>query len=188
MKNLIEIDQEYILIPGGKFKYSVTNRIESVSDIYFAKYPVTNKQYRRFIDYLADKESELMERLPIDQFIQKLIQFSKTIKGFDSYLEKDYKVRVDQFRSRYDEDKEFGEDDQPVVGITWYAARAYCLWLSCLEFIEQEDNMYRLPNEIEWEWAAAGREPDGSLREYPWKKEKRELKHDLSFITQQGQN
>jgi formylglycine-generating enzyme required for sulfatase activity len=31
-------------------------------------------------------------------------------------------------------------------------------------------SLYRLPNE--WEWTAAGREPDGSLREYPWPKTK----------------
>ena len=63
------------------------------------------------------------------------------------------------FRSENDEDRKFGGDDQPVVGIPWYAAQAYALWLSQLE-----GKTCRLPAGIEWEWAAAGK--DG--RQYPW--------------------
>jgi formylglycine-generating enzyme required for sulfatase activity len=68
-------------------------------------------------------------------------------------------------RSYRDEDKSFNGDDQPVVAVTWYAARAYCHWLSCLQ---GKEGLYRLPTEMEWEWAAAGREPDGKPRKYPW--------------------
>jgi len=196
-RNPFEDNLEYILITGGKYWYSVSKKEETVPPIYFAKYPVTNKRYRRFINFLAGKENELMARLPLDQFALKLSQFSKAIKGFDSYLEKDTKKWVDQFRSQRDEDKKFGGEDQPVVSITWYAARAYCFWLSCLELgqgdqrkLEHIDQMqlantYRLPNEIEWESAAAGREPGGGLREYPWKKEKGEPNSNLANY---GQN
>lgn len=48
---------------------------------------------------------------------------------------------------------------QPVVGICWYEARAYCAWLSA-----QSRQRWRLPSEVEWEAAARG---VGDWR-YPW--------------------
>jgi hypothetical protein len=48
-RNPFELEAEYILIKGGAYKYSVTKKEVTVPDLYFAKYPVTNKRYRRFI-------------------------------------------------------------------------------------------------------------------------------------------
>lgn len=56
-------------------------------------------------------------------------------------------------------DVRFNQPSQPVVGIGWYEARAYCLWLSA-----QTDRMFRLPTEVEWEAAARGAEG----RRYPY--------------------
>lgn len=52
-----------------------------------------------------------------------------------------------------------GLEDHPVVGISWYEARAYCQWLS-----EKTGRSYSLPNEAQWEKACRG--VNGLL--YPW--------------------
>ncbi|MDQ1352780.1 MAG: hypothetical protein QG657_3086, partial [Acidobacteriota bacterium] len=98
-------------------------------------------------------------------FTEKLLEFAGTIEGYFDYLGKNPREWGKKLRSEQDEDMFFNGDDHPVVCESWYGARAYCLWLSCLQ---GKEGLYRLPTEMEWEWAAAGREPDGSLRNYPW--------------------
>ena len=54
---------------------------------------------------------------------------------------------------------------------------------SKLEF-EEATRLFRLPTEFEWQWAAAGRESDGSLREYPWPVSKGGSSHKLANYDQ----
>ncbi|MBO3705217.1 MAG: SUMF1/EgtB/PvdO family nonheme iron enzyme [Candidatus Accumulibacter sp.] len=56
-------------------------------------------------------------------------------------------------------DPQYNSALQPVVGICWHEARAYCTWLSA-----QSRQIWRLPSEAEWEAAARGRE----RRRYAW--------------------
>ncbi|MGB1251419.1 MAG: SUMF1/EgtB/PvdO family nonheme iron enzyme [Candidatus Promineifilaceae bacterium] len=54
---------------------------------------------------------------------------------------------------KYWNDSRFNSPNQPVVGITWYEAQAYCAWLSA-----RCGRSMRLPSEAEWEAAASGAE------------------------------
>jgi formylglycine-generating enzyme required for sulfatase activity/predicted MPP superfamily phosphohydrolase len=174
LRNPNEYNTEYILIPGGSYLYSETQKEEYVSDLYVAKYPVTNKRYRSFINFLQEKVSaDNLSRLH-SAFKAELVAIAnnKSWGGqFSDYLKSGQGDLAALYKSDYDEHRNFDGDDQPVVGVTWYAARAYCLWLSLLE---GEDNLYRLPTEIEWEWVAGGRqgEPVQIVRKYPWPEEK----------------
>jgi formylglycine-generating enzyme required for sulfatase activity len=61
--------------------------------------------------------------------------------------------------------------NQPVIGVTWYEARACCAWLTeMLAGVLPEGYVIRLPTEAEWE-AAAAYAADGTRRPYPWGKE-----------------
>ncbi len=167
-----KLGAEYIFIKGGTFPYSLTEKPEPVAEMYVAKFTVTNQHYRRFISYLDAQEPEFAERVPLNTYKESLDELASGIRGFSDYLKKESSLEK-RFVSYQDTNKQFNKDDQPVVAVSWYAARAYCLWLSLLD---SDGALYRLPTEVEWEYAAAGEE--GRL--YPWPKEKGEPNKTLA--------
>ena len=161
--NLNEEEAKYMLIVGGNFVYSITGENELIEDFHMAKYPVTNKLYRRFINFLDSEVKFFSPLLTPGDYTKKLFKMAAGIEGFAEYLQRKTLV-VDVLRSPCDNMVGFCEDDKPVVGVSWYAARAYCLWLSLLESDDEVTDLYRLPIEKEWEYVAAGKEG----RKYPW--------------------
>lgn len=120
-------------------------------DYWIGKYPVTNAQYRRFVEAGGYKTETFWSQ-----------------EGW-AWREKD-----ENQLPRYWEDRKLANPLSPVVGVSYYEAEAYCRWSQLqmranpavfgLPADQAGALICRLPSNDEWERAARGQ--DG--REYPW--------------------
>jgi|GEM_PF-1513208 len=94
--------------------------------------------------------------------VKQYMKFVNDIKSHcPEWLEKGHKDNIKTGDSGVY--KRFGsaleDDNYPIVGISWYNAKAYCDWLSQKRVLR-----FKLPTEAQWEKAARGRDD----RKYPW--------------------
>jgi len=83
-------------------------------------------------------------------------------EDFEAWLVQEYRPPEGPFtKPGYWGSLTWGNAAQPVVGVCWYEARAYCLWLNAA----LDSDRYRLPSEAQWEAAGRGR---GEWRRYAW--------------------
>ena len=68
---------------------------------------------------------------------------------FETWLNESFPEGEVYRQPAYWNDNNFDKRQQPVVGICWYEARAYCAWLSA-----QTGRQFELPNEAQWEASA----------------------------------
>lgn len=147
---------------------------ESKPHYYISKYPITNLQFRRFIDSSDYGNREYWINFPM--FDQDSVELADNWhqKGWDwlnqTCLKKPSVDRDLKLLPSYWNDKRFGvsRTGVPVVGISWYEANAYCKWLllNWLDLDESKKNkefvpaIIRLPTEKEWVKAAGGESHD----------------------------
>ncbi len=111
-----------------------SNRKKSQKDFFLGIFPVTNWEFQRFID---------------DKGYQKDEYWSK--EGQKAKKAEKWKV------PRWWDDVRFNHPWQPVVGVSFYEAEAYCRWLT---ESSKADRPFRIPREEEWEHAAKGADND----------------------------
>ena len=104
------------------------------------KYPVTNAQYRRFVD-----------------------DGGYTEKWRVCWTDDGWKWRAQESieQPRFWNDLDQNIANHPVNGVSWYEAVAYCNWLTKTDL---QGRVFRLPTEAEWEKSARGT----VARRFPW--------------------
>jgi formylglycine-generating enzyme required for sulfatase activity len=102
------------------------------------------------IKALADKGHVTPEEA--DEYVKLR---NRTDEEFQRWLEEQYPPGKVYRQPEFWNDQRFNNPLQPVIGVTWFEARAYCCWLTATAGLEGE--VYRLPTEVEFEAAARGR-------------------------------
>jgi formylglycine-generating enzyme required for sulfatase activity len=132
----IPIPAGQVTIAGASDSYLTQVAFFQVPAFAIAKYPLTNAQYKPFIQAGGYKERRWW-----------------TDAGWAQCQHEQWT------QPHYWDDTDFNGGEQPVVGVSWYEAVAYCCWLS-----KQTGDHILLPSELRWQRAAQG--DDG--RKYPW--------------------
>jgi formylglycine-generating enzyme required for sulfatase activity len=148
--------EEMVYIPAGVFRIGDKDDRDGIGnadelpahDVYLDGYfmdktEVTNRQYQSFVAAGGYTQANYWSKM-----------------GWE-WLQKEPLTN-----NQYREDEKFNSPEQPVVGVSWYEAEAFCRWQN-----------KRLPIEAEWEKAAAG--PEG----YKWfvSNDDSVLKHQMNF-------
>ncbi len=122
---------------GTTFSPSESPMIKvNVATFVMDKYEVTNKEYKKFMDGDGYNKREYW-----------------TAEGWN------WKQSNNITKPLNWEDPKYNQEENPVVGVSWYEAYAYAKWSG-----------KRLPSEAEWEYAAKGMSTSTFIwgRMYPW--------------------
>jgi formylglycine-generating enzyme required for sulfatase activity len=119
-------------------------------------------QYRDLAEQLRNISDEQIRQVPsstpeqIDAYL-----WLKNLEpaALEAWLEETFPGGQLYRQPEFWDDSRFNDPARPVVGLTWFEARAYCAWLSA-----QTGDAYGLPTEAEWEAAARG--PEGRAYAY----------------------
>ncbi|MDE0317117.1 MAG: formylglycine-generating enzyme family protein [Candidatus Poribacteria bacterium] len=146
----ISTPEDMLLIQAGEFQIGSSNERTKirkkptykvyVDTFYMDKYPVTNAQYKVFID--ANPQWGKPSKRDEWNRVKKILSI------FGKYHDGNY------LKHWHGNNFPVGKDDHPVTHISWYAAMAYSQWAG-----------KSLPTEAEWEKAARG---GLTGQKYPW--------------------
>lgn len=176
------VPDDMVSIPGGAFQMGDSlyegSPIElpvhtvTLDSFFMGKYPITNGQYAAFLNSVFSQGlisivSGVVYQADSGTSYPYCDTYASVTSSQIEYIDGFFSVRRKSGRSM---------ENDPIVGVSWFGAAAYCNWRS-----EQEDkepcydlltwncdfskNGYRLPTEAQWEYAARG----GLVgKRFPW--------------------
>jgi formylglycine-generating enzyme required for sulfatase activity len=171
----LQVTKSILPLNHELFQFIKIPPIEKIPySFYISKYPITNSQYQRFIntpDYVNS-----LYWMDFPKFDEKCEQLGNWGEMGFKWLQRELKkLKSNVLRPPLWDDKYFGisNPNNPIVGVSWYEANAYCKWLyqnwnSLSESKAHPDLrpiLIRLPLETEWLEAAGGELPRSR---YPW--------------------
>jgi formylglycine-generating enzyme required for sulfatase activity len=143
VKGAAPLKMDWCWIPGGPFKMGgeQNDREKPIHEVHvdgfwLARYPLTNAQYRLFVEAGGYNQQQWW-----------------TEAGWQARQKEKWT------EPRWWQDGKWNGAQQPVVGVSWYEALAFCAWAA-----RATGEQIRLPAEAEWEKGARG--TDG--RTFPW--------------------
>ena len=137
-------------------KDEMNDRAVDIAAFELARYPVTNAQYRQFMEHGGYHPAASWWSDAARVWFQRNDAATTGLK--------DWQRRAVKDRPKFWHDARFGvtRPNHPVVGVNWYEATAFCRWLT--HHYLNDGYTYRLPSEAEWEYAARG----SARHTYPW--------------------
>ncbi|GMO60670.1 MAG: SUMF1/EgtB/PvdO family nonheme iron enzyme [Termitinemataceae bacterium] len=135
----------FIQIQGGTFDFTPDFKFSAdLPSYYMAETEITPSAFAAFL-----KENPYFDKSNTEKLIQEKLVTSDYLMEYDdpAFDTKEYAL-------------------QCVAGISWYVAEAYCKWLSSKLPPAFAGYEVRLPNEIEWQYAASGADDSSG---YPFK-------------------
>jgi formylglycine-generating enzyme required for sulfatase activity len=131
--------------------YLRSDTIFDVANFQIAKYPITTAQYYQFIDAGGYENKEWWTD---EGWYAKQKGWVLEPKNKSWYVTDD--PWIEPFWWNKDN---WNLADQPIIGVSWHEAIAYCYWLTSIT-----DEIISLPTEQQWQRAAQG----DDNRIYPW--------------------
>lgn len=161
----------FVFIPPGEY-IEKNDTIEKAYPInaFWMSGEITNKEFREFVTDLQLNPDSAVFWVDLKQASKQKSEEGNE-ENYSYYYKRTYSAMLENIltTSLWANSKECANrfydeksNDFPVVSINYRAAKDYCLWRSNKDNKTNSDHHleYRLPLEIEWEYAASGFTPD----------------------------